>query len=134
MRRPTGGPRRVGPTAAGLAVKMLSDPPESGSLADNDLESGSARTGTTTYSLNANTELADTPALGGAGKVTSARWDGRGRHKSWSGGHGRRGKQVRVAAAWPSGVRTGGWGTTGTPPTAGRCSLPWVSGCCRRCL
>src|SRR5512132_2436870 len=35
-------------------------------------------------------------------------------------GHGRRGKHVRLATAAPSGVRTGGWGTTGTPRTAGR--------------
>src|SRR5215217_9734705 len=35
-------------------------------------------------------------------------------------GHGRRGKHVRLAAAAPSGVWTGGWGTTGTPRTAGR--------------
>src|SRR5829696_8885878 len=35
-------------------------------------------------------------------------------------GHGRRGKHVRLATAAPSGVWTGGWGTTGTPRTAGR--------------
>src|SRR5215217_7237917 len=35
-------------------------------------------------------------------------------------GHGRRGKHVRRATAAPSGVWTGGWGTTGTPRTAGR--------------
>src|SRR4029453_588680 len=35
-------------------------------------------------------------------------------------GHGRRGKHDRLATAAPSGVWTGGWGTTGTPRTAGR--------------
>src|SRR5919198_4345570 len=70
--------------------------------------------------LDGRTRSWSTTGAGGRSKrATSARrtaWAVRPRPR----GHGRRGKHVRLATAAPSGARTGGWGTTGTPRTAGR--------------